>query len=233
MPSKKERLRQRKRPARGVIEIAGQPTIVFDTVCTKDRVRWLACDAVHQLLIQVWTEATAWLMGRYMIMPDHIHFFAGYRDGAIEYENWVKYWKSQFTKRLQRPEWRWQADDFDHRVRNAASYEEKWQYTRQNPVRAGLSRAVRRLALPGRNSRIAMGMKSLRTGPVFGGRGALREGEAPAEPPIGQTSEENRPDGRQSDLGESFPNGTVLAIGRTSAAPQGQSPSPGSPRAVI
>ena len=138
MPSKKERLPQRKRPARGVIEIAGQPTIVFDTVCTKDRVPWLACDEVHELLIKVWTEATAWLMGRYMIMPDHIHFFAGYREGAIKYENWVKYWKSQFTKRFQRPECRWQADDFDHRLRNAAAYEQKWQYTRENPVRAGL-----------------------------------------------------------------------------------------------
>jgi putative transposase len=138
MPPKENRFPQRKHPASGVIEITGQPTIVFDTVCTKDRTPWLACDEVHELLVKVWTEANAWLMGHYMIMPDHIHFFAGYRDGVVKYENWVKYWKSQFTKRFQRPECRWQTDDFDRRVRSAASYEEKWRYVRENPKRAGL-----------------------------------------------------------------------------------------------
>ena len=138
MPSNDDRYQKRKRPARGVIEIAGQPTIVFDTVCTKDRARWLACDEVHQLLVEIWTDASAWLVGRYMIMPAHIHFFAGHRDGATKYENWVKYWKSRFTKKFQRPECRWQVDDFDHRVRSAASYEQKWEYVRENPVRCGL-----------------------------------------------------------------------------------------------
>jgi putative transposase len=138
MPVSDQRYPQRKHPARGVIEIAGQPTIVFDTVCTKDRARWLECDDVHKLLIEVWSEATTWLMGRYMIMPDHIHFFAGHRDGTVKYENWVRYWKSQFTKRFQRRGCRWQTDDFDRRLRSAASYEEKWRYARENPVRAEL-----------------------------------------------------------------------------------------------
>ena len=129
---------QRKRPAEGVIEIEGQPTIVFDTVCTKDRSPWLACDEVHQILVEVWTDATAWLMGRYMIMPDHIHYFAGYRDGVVEFKDWVKYWKSQFSKKYKRSECRWQSNEFDHRVRSGASYEQKWQYVRENPKRHGL-----------------------------------------------------------------------------------------------
>ena len=66
----------RKHPAHGVLYVAGQPTIIFDTVCTKDRSRWLANDEVHELLQQVWREATAWFMGRYMILPDHIQFFS-------------------------------------------------------------------------------------------------------------------------------------------------------------
>jgi hypothetical protein len=32
----------------------------------------------------------------------------------------------------------WQKDFFDHVLRSDESYSEKWQYMRQNPVRAGL-----------------------------------------------------------------------------------------------
>jgi hypothetical protein len=32
----------------------------------------------------------------------------------------------------------WQQGFFDHVVRNSESYSEKWEYVRQNPVRAGL-----------------------------------------------------------------------------------------------
>lgn len=32
----------------------------------------------------------------------------------------------------------WQADTFDHILRSADSYAEKWEYVRQNPVRKGL-----------------------------------------------------------------------------------------------
>ncbi len=32
----------------------------------------------------------------------------------------------------------WQEGFFDHLIRNPESYEEKWSYVRENPVRAGL-----------------------------------------------------------------------------------------------
>ena len=128
---------QRKHPAHGVLSIDGQPTIVFDTVCTKNRMRWLACDEVHQLLRDIWREATAWLMGRYMILPDHIHDFAGATDAGIKYDNWVRYWKSQFSKRHSNPKHRWETDHGDTRIRSEESYEEKWEYVRWNPVRHG------------------------------------------------------------------------------------------------
>ena len=81
--------------------IEGQPTVIFDTICTKDRIPWLATRDVHELLRTVWTEATAWCVGRYMIMPDHIHLFAAGTESSIAYKNWVQYWKSQFSKRHQ------------------------------------------------------------------------------------------------------------------------------------
>jgi putative transposase len=128
----------RKHPAHGVLYLRGQPTIIFDTVCTKDRNPWLANDEVHQLLREVWQEATAWLMGRYVILPDHIHFFAGATGSHIEYDRWVTYWKSQFTKKHRVPGHRWLADHWDRRMRSPEHYEEKWEYVRWNPVRRGL-----------------------------------------------------------------------------------------------
>ena len=78
-------------------------------------------------------------MGRYMIMPDHIHFFAAATEsGVVPYENWVKYWKSQFCKRHKVPEHRWQTDHWDTRMLSEQTYEEKWEYVCENPVRAGL-----------------------------------------------------------------------------------------------
>ena len=131
-------LPQRKHPADGVLYVAGQPTIVYDTVCTKDRKRWLANDNVHQLLREVWLAAKFWLVGRYIIMPDHIHLFAAMTANEIEYANWVIYWKSQFSKRHKDPNHRWQTDDWDTRMRTSRQYEEKWEYVRHNAKRHGL-----------------------------------------------------------------------------------------------
>ena len=66
----------RKRPAHGVNFDPGKPTIIFVTVCTKKRRPWLAVPSVHALLREVWTVADVWLVGQYVIMPDHIHLFA-------------------------------------------------------------------------------------------------------------------------------------------------------------
>ena len=126
---------QRKHPAHGVLYIEGQPTILFDTVCTKDRQPWLANNETHELLKDVWSETSAWLVGRYIIMPDHIHLFAAATAIDIEFKNWVKYWKSQFTKRHKVADHRWQTDDWDTRMRSGRQYEEKWEYVRYNAVR--------------------------------------------------------------------------------------------------
>ncbi|MBI3919804.1 MAG: hypothetical protein HY318_00195 [Armatimonadetes bacterium] len=112
--------------------------IVYLTVCTKDRRGWLATDKNHALLVKVWTEATAWLVGRYVIMPDHIHLFAVPGQMEIEFDNWVRYWKSQFSKQHHGHSHRWQTDHWDTRLRSSESYEEKWEYVRNNPVRHGL-----------------------------------------------------------------------------------------------
>ena len=129
---------ERKHPARGILLVDGQPTVIFSTVCTKNRDQWLATSEVHSLLKEVWQNADAWLMGRYVIMPDHIHFFSWYTGSLIAYDKWVQYWKSQFSKVFKQPKCRWLTGDWDTRVRSFAAYEEKWLYVKFNPVRQGL-----------------------------------------------------------------------------------------------
>ncbi len=84
----------RRRPASGVFISLGQPTIVFLTVVTKDRVRWLANDEVHQALCEAWKAADAWMVGGYILMPDHLHLFAAPVKLEFTFDAWVRYWKS-------------------------------------------------------------------------------------------------------------------------------------------
>jgi putative transposase len=131
-------LPSRKRPTHGVEVKQGQATIVFLTVCTENRQTWLASEPVHKLLREIWTDATAWVVGKYMLMPDHLHLFAGMQNDDISLDSWVKYWKSQFTKKHRNPEHGWQTDHWDTRMRTQEQYVEKLDYSLQNPVRRAL-----------------------------------------------------------------------------------------------
>jgi REP element-mobilizing transposase RayT len=131
-------LPKRSRPHHEIVPIPNRHIIVLITVCTKNRQPWLAAPEVHEILISVWREATAWLVGRYVIMPDHIHLFASPRDETVSLESWVRYWKSQFSKRHKNPNHRWQVGYWDTTLRSNESYDEKWDYVHNNPVRHGL-----------------------------------------------------------------------------------------------
>ena len=79
-------------------------------------------------------------VGRYVIMPDHIHFFArlGPEHGLGTF---VRLLKTALTKALKTVPCSgpyWQDGFFDHVLRSSESYGEKWGYVRDNPVRAGL-----------------------------------------------------------------------------------------------
>ena len=129
---------QRSRPSRGVFEIPGQSTIVFVTACARNRDPWLASAAVHNALINVWIDAQGWLVGRYVVMPDHVHFFASPGEGSFELETWARYWKRLLSRRLGSRAGKWQSLHWDSRIRSGQTYEEKWDYVLHNPVRHGL-----------------------------------------------------------------------------------------------
>jgi REP element-mobilizing transposase RayT len=109
------------------------------------------------LLVQEWSNAHdrhLWAIGRYVIMPDHVHFFCRAELGAKPLPVFMQKWKQWTSKRMAReiavaaigdpgPKQNgtvWQQEFFDHVLRSSESYSQKWEYVKENPVRAGLVR---------------------------------------------------------------------------------------------
>ena len=129
----------RQTPASGAHIFLGQPNIFFVTVNAKDAVPWMAKATVQNSLAEIWrTEATAWLVGYYLVMPDHLHLFCAPRDLHFGIDQWVEFWKSRFSRRHVDQPWSWQRKSFHHRLRNRIEYEEKLAYVRENPLRKSL-----------------------------------------------------------------------------------------------
>ncbi|PYL16625.1 MAG: hypothetical protein DME30_08935 [Verrucomicrobia bacterium] len=120
-----------------------QLPIYFVTACTHKREPSLNNPDIHERLIQFATEGEkrgAWL-GAYVLMPDHLHAFVVIDDEQLELGTWMKSLKNAFSKVPRNkdvPPPHWQKGFFDHILRSGDSYSEKWNYVRENPVRAGL-----------------------------------------------------------------------------------------------
>jgi len=92
---------------------------------------------MHLILCRSWKKAGGWLVGRYVVMPDHIHLFCA--PGGIppvSLQSWVVYWKRLAAFAAGGSFW--QKNFWDTQLRRHESYEAKWEYVRANPVRAGL-----------------------------------------------------------------------------------------------
>jgi putative transposase len=131
-------LPSRQNPSPGVHIQLDRSNFVLLTVTTKNRMRWLANEAAHRFLHQTWAQATAWLVGDYLLMPDHLHAFCAPYDLAFEIEKWISYWKRELALQHGRVDWKFQALGWHHRLRNGDSYSDKWQYVQENPLRKGL-----------------------------------------------------------------------------------------------
>jgi len=87
-------------------------------------------------------EFYGWAIGSYVIMPDHVHFFCADGQSKTTLSRMIGAWKQWSAKEIcplvgiEAP--LWQKEFFDHLIRSDESYSEKWEYVRQNPVRAGL-----------------------------------------------------------------------------------------------
>ena len=111
----------------------------FVTFNTHHRRRLLANAQLNNELVAFAKsgEQRAIAVGRYVIMLDHIHIFvSGHQDFLLT--QWVRLLKRALSKVISQSRPHWQKGFFDHLIRHGESYSEKWEYVRQNPVRAGL-----------------------------------------------------------------------------------------------
>ena len=119
--------------------------IYFITTNTKRRRPLLANAEAAAILVEEWKSAKEkhdWHVGQYVVMPDHVHFFCANGVNAKSLSDFMKFWKEWTSKRIKK-ECRvegilWQAEFFDHVIRNERSYAQKKEYVFNNPVKAGL-----------------------------------------------------------------------------------------------
>lgn len=122
----------------------GVEPFFFVTFNTHQRLPLLACAEVHDEFQKFCMRAFAEFhvaVGRYVVMPDHVHLFVAMPREGLRLENWVQSLRSVIGKRLLalgHPKPHWQEGFFDHVLRSYESYAQKWEYVRLNPVRAGL-----------------------------------------------------------------------------------------------
>jgi len=116
--------------------------LYFVTFNTWHRSAVLANDAVHAAFraYAAKNSMRGFSVGRYVIMPDHIHLFV--RVGREQrLDQYMRLMKQTLTKTIRLNhdmEHVWQPGFFDHLIRSSESCSEKWNYVRMNPVRAGL-----------------------------------------------------------------------------------------------
>ena len=73
--------------------------MLYVTVVTEKRMPVLSSRETHDIIISSWKAADLWLVGRYMIMPDHIHFFCAPSSyPPPDFHRWMAYWKSLAAK---------------------------------------------------------------------------------------------------------------------------------------
>jgi len=130
--------------------IFSRTPLYFITFCARDRQK---IHDLHRLVAGFRDYCTraagkhSVAVGRYVIMPDHVHFFVrGNPDFVLS--SWVGGLKramsvaglnqSHATRLPLQRKSLWQPGFFDHLLRNDESYAQKWRYVRENPVRAGL-----------------------------------------------------------------------------------------------
>jgi REP element-mobilizing transposase RayT len=103
-----------------------QDPIYFITAGTYNRRRILSRSDIHNSFIHFGSRAAergVWI-GRYVIMPDHIHLFAGFGPGSMSLSAWMKSFKNAISKTLTSATFlspHWQKGFFDHVIRSQES----------------------------------------------------------------------------------------------------------------
>jgi putative transposase len=113
-------------------------SLFFITICCASRKENQLCNPRTGTAIFASVEHRQnnhdWYARLVLLMPDHLHALVAFPSTAAM-TTVTRLWKG-FLARQHRV--RWPRDFFDHRIRSEESWQEKADYIRQNPVRAGL-----------------------------------------------------------------------------------------------
>jgi putative transposase len=142
MPPDNRKQWPRRPPRLGRLFETARP-FYFITFNTYNRHSLLAGGEVHETFCTFFVRAQKHdvAVGRYVIMPDHVHLLVAFPMDGVTLPSWVQSLRNVIGKRLlqlgiAKPHW--QEGFFDHLLRSQESYAQKWDYVRMNPVRAKL-----------------------------------------------------------------------------------------------
>jgi len=154
MPPDSQKQWPRRPPRLGRLFDTARP-FYFVTFNTYKRHRFLARPEVHEAFCVFCSKAQEHevAVGRYVIMPNHVHLFAAFPMDGITLAGWIQSLRAVIGKRLlglgiHKPHW--QEGFFDHLLRSYESYAQKWEYVHESCASA-TEQNSRRLAVPRRN----------------------------------------------------------------------------------
>jgi len=113
--------------------------VYFLTICVSVRQNLLANDAAWNVIQKILRRLSRWKTLCIVVMPDHIHLLTAPLERELSIASFLKWFKRWFNENYHCDiPWRWQPGGFDRLLRSSESLHEKWNYIRENPVRAGL-----------------------------------------------------------------------------------------------
>jgi putative transposase len=118
-------------------------TVYFMTFCVEKRKRALDNESAWGACLSTLKKLDRWDTLAAVAMPDHFHILVSPHErhaSVSEFSKWFKrcFWEFHATSSGRSRRWRWQEGCFDRLLRSNESVAQKWEYLRQNPVRAGL-----------------------------------------------------------------------------------------------
>jgi putative transposase len=114
-----------------------QEVIYFITMCVDGRQPVLVNPSAFRALQAAIDNIKRWQVIAAVLMPDHLHAIATPLERDAPVGEFVALLKRRMRKDLN-AKWGWQSGSFDHLLRSDESAQQKWDYMRENPVRAGL-----------------------------------------------------------------------------------------------
>ena len=134
---------RRERPNHESSREASSPLPIFITVCTRNRVPALANARAHNVLRELWSDNSRWIVGPYVIMPEHCHLIvAEASSNETPLGMWIGWWKQRSSKEVGRNSLAWQRDYWDTAIRSQEMFAEKIAYMQNNPIKRGLAQFV-------------------------------------------------------------------------------------------